>query len=37
MMSQEIKGGGNAGRPISNVVRTISTYGDTPPAADAAK
>ena len=36
-IAQEIKGGGTAGRPISNVVRTISTYGDTPPPAEAPK
>jgi peptidoglycan/xylan/chitin deacetylase (PgdA/CDA1 family) len=37
MMSQEIKGAGTAGKPISSVVRTISTYGDTPPPAQAPK
>jgi peptidoglycan/xylan/chitin deacetylase (PgdA/CDA1 family) len=37
MVSQEIKGGGTAGRPISNVVRTINTYGDAPPPVEAPK
>ncbi len=37
MMAQEVKGAGTAGRPISNVVRTINTYGDTPPPAQAPK
>jgi len=37
MMTQEIKGGGNAARPISSVVRTINTYGDAPPPLDMAK
>jgi len=37
MMVQEIKGGGNAARPISSVVRTISTYGDAPPPVEAPK
>jgi peptidoglycan/xylan/chitin deacetylase (PgdA/CDA1 family) len=36
MMAQEIKGA-SAGRPISNVVRTIGTYGDTPPTTQAPK
>jgi peptidoglycan-N-acetylglucosamine deacetylase len=37
MMTQEIKGGGSAARPISSVVRTIDTYGDAPPPAETAK
>jgi peptidoglycan/xylan/chitin deacetylase (PgdA/CDA1 family) len=37
MVAQEIKGGGTAGRPISNVVRTINTYGDAPPPVEAPK
>jgi peptidoglycan/xylan/chitin deacetylase (PgdA/CDA1 family) len=37
MMTQEIKGGGSAARPISSVVRTIDSYGEAPPPAGAAK
>ncbi len=32
LVAQDIKGtANNGGRPVSSVVRTISTYGDTPP------